>query len=297
MLLIATLFVGFGISAFAYGLTQTRVALGARPVAELVEPVEVLDDTERRRVSVVYRALEPMFGLGAVLRRVSPVAWLDRLKHRMVLAGMEHVDIERVLAWKAAATALGVVVGLVVSPGRIPAPVWALLVGAIFSFVPDLIVSRRAAERQGRIALAVPQALDLLAISVEAGLGLEGALQLVVDRASGPLRMELNRLLRELELGVGLRDGLIGLRRRTDVAELSSLALALVQADELGISVGEVLRGQADQARLKRRQRAHEQAAKTPVKILFPMVFGIFPAMFVVTVGPGAITIAEKLFK
>ncbi|HVT21912.1 MAG TPA: type II secretion system F family protein, partial [Mycobacteriales bacterium] len=158
------------------------------------------------------------------------------------------------------------------------------------------MLDSRAKERQQAIARALPDALDLLSITVEAGLGLEQALVVVTDRLEGPLGDELRRMLREIELGVDRRKALEFLRSRTDVRELSGFVVALLQADELGMAIGEVLRVQAAQVRLVRRQHAREQAAKTPVKILFPVIFTIFPAMFVVTIGPGAIKIAQTIF-
>ena len=146
-------------------------------------------------------------------------------------------------------------------------------------------------------ARELPEALDLLALTVEAGLGLEQALEVVVEEGTGPLTVELTRMLREIELGVPRREALGALRERTEVPELSSFVVSLVQADEVGSSVGEALKAQAGQVRLKRRQRAREQAAKTPVKILVPLVLGVFPAIFVVAIGPGALTIAEVIIR
>jgi tight adherence protein C len=164
------------------------------------------------------------------------------------------------------------------------------------SFVPDLLLDSRARRRQTEIAKSLPDALDLLAITVEAGLGLEQAMTVVTDRLSGPLGDEFRRMLAEIELGVDRRHALELLRKRTDVRELSAFVVALLQAEELGMAIGDVLRVQAGQVRLLRRQRAREAAAKTPVKILFPVVLGIFPAMFVVTVGPGAVSIIRTVF-
>jgi tight adherence protein C len=186
--------------------------------------------------------------------------------------------------------------GFFIHPQRIPALLAAAVVAVLASFVPDVMLDSRARERQQEIARALPDALDLLSITVEAGLGLEQALVVVTDRLDGPLGDELRRMLREIELGVDRRKALEFLRERTDVRELSGFVVALLQADELGMAVGEVLRVQAAQVRLVRRQHAREQAAKTPVKILFPVVLTIFPAMFVVTIGPGAIKIAHTIF-
>ncbi|MGH9163942.1 MAG: type II secretion system F family protein, partial [Acidimicrobiales bacterium] len=201
---------------------------------------------------------------------------------------------ERILGRKAAAAAGGLLLGLAGGPASIPSPVWAIGLAVLFSFIPDVLLSSKANKRQAEVAKALPQAIDLLAITVEAGLGLEQALEVVVENVRGPLSDELARLLREIELGVSRRDALVALRHRTDVAELSSFVVALVQADEMGVAIAEVLKVQAAQVRLKRRQRAREQGAKTPVKILFPMLLGIFPAIFVVTIGPGAINIAKN---
>jgi tight adherence protein C len=193
-------------------------------------------------------------------------------------------------------SAAGALFGLFVHPHRIPGLVAAVVVGVLASFVPDVLLDSKARERQQEIARALPDALDLLSITVEAGLGLEQALVIVTDRLDGPLGDELRRMLREIELGVDRRKALEFLRERTDVRELSGFVVALLQADELGMAVGEVLRVQAAQVRLVRRQHAREQAAKTPVKILFPVILTIFPAMFVVTIGPGAIKIAQTIF-
>ena len=216
---------------------------------------------------------------------------------RIVYAGQEAtLTVEKVLTYKVAAGLAAFGFGLLVgAPAQVPRLVWALVLGVLVSFVPDLLLSSRATKRQTAAARALPEALDLLALTVEAGLGFEQALEVVVDNTTGPLRGEFARLLREIELGVPRRQALAALRERTDVPELASFVVALVQSDQMGIALADVLKSQAAQVRLKRRQRAKEQAAKTPVKILFPVVLGIFPALFVVTIGPGAIKIAETL--
>lgn len=217
-------------------------------------------------------------------------------RDRIVWAGLEgSFTLERLLGYKAAGFVAGGLLGLLGSPGRVPLVLWALFVAIAASFVPDVLLSSRATARQEKIARALPEALDLLALTVEAGFGFEQAIEVVVDNSEGPLTGELTRLLREIELGVPRRDALAALRDRTDVAELSSFVVALVQSDQMGIALADVLKTQAAQVRLKRRQRAREQAAKTPVKILFPVVLGIFPALFVVTIGPGIINIIDSI--
>jgi tight adherence protein C len=137
--------------------------------------------------------------------------------------------------------------------------------------------------------------LDLLAISVEAGVGFEGAVEVVTRHFDGPLASEFARTLQEMELGLPRREALQNLKRRTEVPELSNFVLILVQADALGMSIGRVLRSQAEEMRLKRRAWARERAARLPVKILVPLTLFILPALFVVILGPAAINISKNL--
>ncbi|MGH9155932.1 MAG: type II secretion system F family protein [Acidimicrobiales bacterium] len=296
MLLLAATTVALGVGTAAYGLARTKaiVASGATPVdlalGRATEPPATGEP------GLLFRAVEPLLVTGGrLVGRVSPKGRLDLIRRRLLYAGMEgRVRPERVLSWKAAAAAGGLAIGLLLgSPGSIPKPVWAIGIAVMCSFLPDIVLSSRGTKRQGEVAKTLSQAIDLLAITVEAGLGLEQALEVVVENIRGPLAEELARLVREIELGVSRRDALVALRHRTDVAELSSFVVALIQADEMGVAIAEVLRVQAVQVRMKRRARAREKGAKTPVKILFPLLIGVFPAIFVVTVGPGAIQIAR----
>lgn len=296
MLLLAAMAVSLGAGAVAFSLARTKTI-----VASSATPVDIaLGRADREGTSespsLVFRALEPLLAVGGrLVGRLSPRGRLDLIRRRLLYAGMEgRVRPERVLSWKAACGAGGVMLGLVVgAPGSIPGPVWVVALAVMFSFVPDLVLGSRGTKRQEQMAKTLPQAIDLLAITVEAGLGLEQALEVVVENVGGPLSEELARLLREVELGVSRRDALVALRHRTDIAELSSFIVALIQADEMGVAVADVLKVQASQVRLKRRQKAREKGAKTPVKILFPLLIGVFPAIFVVTIGPGAIQIAK----
>ncbi len=298
MLILALLLVGAGLFAAVAGLVAVRQEVGPAPT-----PIETAlglrdDAPSAEGTSVVYRALEPVVALGIdAVRRLSPRGRVDLIRRRIVLSGQEgSLTAERVLAYKAVATVLGFLLLLLFSPGRFPLLVWALFGGVFGFFLPDILIGSRADSRQKQIGRDLPEALDLLAITVEAGLGLEQALEVVSDNLEGPLGAELVRLLREIELGVSRRDALSALRDRTDVPELSAFVVSLVQADAMGVAVADVLKSQAAQTRLKRRQAAREAAAKTPVKILFPVIFGILPALFVVTIGPGAISIIDNLF-
>jgi len=154
---------------------------------------------------------------------------------------------------------------------------------------------RRAAARQGKIQRALPDTLDLITVSVEAGLGLDAALAKVVEKTRGPLRDEFGRVLQEVGLGKVRRIALRDMSARVDVGDLTSFMSAIVQADQMGLGVAEVLRAQADEVRLKRRQRAEETAMKAPVKMLFPLVCFIFPAMMTVLLGPAVYRIYESV--
>jgi len=295
MLLLAALTValGAGTAAFALARTKALVASGTTPVDLALGRA---DERSAGDPGLLFRAVEPALAAGGrVIAKVSPKGRLELIRRRLLYAGMEgRVRAERVLSWKAGAAAGGLALGLLTgSPGSLPGPVWAAGLCVLFSFIPDLVLASRGSKRQEEVAKTLPQAIDLLAITVEAGLGLEQALEVVVENVQGPLSDELARLLREIELGVSRRDALVALRHRTDVPELSSFIVALIQADEMGVAISEVLKVQASQVRLKRRQRAREKGAKTPVKILFPLLIGVFPAIFVVTIGPGAIDIAR----
>ena len=293
MIALATIFVAVGCGIVAAGLFASR-----RVVADAGDVAVLYDEPPVVKAGVVHRALEPLIEQAArMMRALSPAARLDLIGRRIIYAGLEgKLTVENVLVRKASAAAFGGLFALMAHPHRVPWFVAMVAGGALASFVPDLLLDSRARSRQKQVARDLPDALDLLAITVEAGLGLEQALGVVTDRLAGPLGDELRRMLAEIELGVDRRHALDLLRRRTDVRELSAFVVALHQADELGIAVGDVLRVQSHQVRLLRRQRAREAAAKTPVKILFPVVLGIFPAMFVVTVGPGAINIVRTLF-
>jgi tight adherence protein C len=279
-------------------VASAGVFASRRLVAEGNAVTVDLVDAPPVRAGLVQRALEPLVEQCArMMRAVSPAARLDLIGRRLVYAGLDgRLTVENILVRKAVGAAVGVVAGLVAHPASVPAVLAAPALGVLASFVPDLLLDSRARSRQAEIARSLPDALDLLAITVESGLGLEQALSVVTDRLTGPLGDELRRMLAEIELGVDRRQALELLRKRTDVRELSAFVVALLQAEELGMSVGDVLRVQAGQVRLLRRQKAREAAAKTPVKILFPVVVGIFPALFVVTVGPGAVTIMRTLF-
>jgi len=166
---------------------------------------------------------------------------------------------------------------------------------ALGFFVPDYWLSRRIRARQKAILLAIPDTLDLLTISVKAGLGFDAALGKVVEKTQGPLTDEFRRTLAEVRIGKSRRDALREMVARTNVPALTNFISAIIQAEQLGVAIARVLEVQSEQLRIQRRQRAEEMAAKAPIKMLFPLVGCIFPSMFIVILGPAMILIVTNL--
>jgi tight adherence protein C len=168
--------------------------------------------------------------------------------------------------------------------------------GAVGFFLPDVLLYNSGLKRQEKIRAALPDALDMLTICVEAGLGFDAALAQVARNTNGPLAAEFARALQEMQIGKTRTQALRGMVERTTVPEFRAFVSALVQSTELGIAVTTVLREQANEMRLRRRQRAEEKAQKVPVKITVPLIACLFPALLVTVVGPGIIEIAHALF-
>jgi tight adherence protein C len=230
--------------------------------------------------------------------RLSPASMVSGLQGQLDLAGNpRNLTADRILALKGlgllAGAALGVLFG-------IHSPALAILYAAIGAvlvfFLPDLLLYNTGIKRQERILADLPDALDMLTVCVEAGLGFDAALAQVARNTKGPLAEEFARALQEMQIGLSRAQALRGLSERTTVVELRAFVSALVQASELGIPVARVLREQTAEMRIKRRQRAEEKAQKVPVKIMFPVVTCLFPALLVIIIGPGVISIAHALF-
>jgi tight adherence protein C len=167
--------------------------------------------------------------------------------------------------------------------------------GLLGFFAPDIWLSRRIKKRRKLILRAVPDTLDLLTISVKAGLGFDAALGKVVEKTKGPLADEFHRALAEIRVGKARKDSLRDIITRTNVPALTSFVGAIIQAEQLGVSISKVLQVQSEQLRIERRQRAEEAAAKAPIKMLFPLVGCIFPSMFIVILGPAIILIMANM--
>ncbi len=260
-----------------------------------VDNVRDQDLLKPMRERTVAPFMERLVELG---NRFTPDGYVEKVHERFISAGNNSPDAtDRFIAIK------------VVMVAMIPFAFWfsfgfagvagikglmmSGLLSALLVYAPDAILNRRVEERQTEIRKKLPDVLDLLVISVEAGLGFEQALDRTVGAVPGPLTQEFARMLGEVRAGSSRANAMRAMEKRCDVPELRSFVLAILQADTFGVSIGRVLRAQADEMRIKRRQMAQERAQKAPVKMMIPMVFCVFPALFVVVIGPAMVNISK----
>ena len=236
--------------------------------------------------------------LRSLALRLSPSGIAAKLQRRLDLAGNPgRWTPDRILAVKGlgliALAMLGALYGLH-SPALLI--LCAAVGGAVGFFLPDVLLYNAGQKRQAKLQVALPDALDMLTVCVEAGLGFDAALAQVARNTSGPLAAEFARALQEMQIGKSRSQALRALADRTTVPEARAFVSALVQASDLGIPIARVLREQAKEMRIRRRQRAEGKAQQVPVKITFPLILCIFPALLVIILGPGVINIAHALF-
>jgi tight adherence protein C len=301
--ILAVLFTGLGASMAAVGVLRAR-----RPAFNVAEYFHDLDTDAGRPIDEFEAKLAEPFWVRVVkpfsgkalksVTRLTPADYLERTHKKLLFAGLSGtMRAEEFVIAQASATGLLTVGALGYLLLAHPAPrigIMMLVLAPVIGWcLPASWLSRKVTERQQAILKDLPDTLDLLAISVEAGMGFEGALEIVCQHFDSPLSHEFARTLHEMELGLPRRDAFQNLKRRTQVPELSNFVLALLQADALGIPIGRVLKTQAVEMRNKRRQWAREKAAKLPVKMLFPLVLFVFPAIMVTVLGPAAFGIKE----
>lgn len=224
----------------------------------------------------------------AGLRRITPAGVIDGLDRRIQLAGMRFRP-ELLLLTKVA-FAVAMFLGVLQLTDDM---LYAALGGAVGFLAPDYLIGSVAKERQGQILLALPQVIDQLRMSVEAGVGFEAAVGRAAKAGEGPLADELRRTLQEMQIGASRTEALHHLADRNDVSELRTFVAAVSQSEDYGIPVAHVLRVQSEELRTRRKQRAEERAMKIPVKMVFPLVLCIFPALMIVLLGPAALQIVE----
>ncbi len=247
------------------------------------------------------RVLEPIgVGIRDSVKKITPVGYVEQVKRKVVLAGNPPgFEVDRLLVLKVVGSASPLVWLPLVYLGLELGGLMAMLVAGFLcvgSFLgADLAIDNKIEARKEEIARRLPDMLDLLVISVEAGLGFEQALDRTANAVPGPLSDEFRRMLQETRIGATRSDALRAMDERTDVPELRSFILAMLQADTFGVSIARILRTQADEMRIRRRLAAQELAQKAPVKMLFPLAICIFPAIFIVVLGPAFIAISESL--
>jgi len=257
--------------------------------------------TDLREIALSRPARERMVtplmgGLARGGRQLTPDGMLERIEQRLQLSGLAgDWPVERVLAAKLLlASSFGMAALALLVSGASSAAVFLALVLAVAGFfIPDFMLDRRARGRQVRIGRELPDVIDQVTISVEAGLGFEAALARAGQAGDGPLADELGHTLQDVRLGMPRQAAFEQLLARTDVPDLRHFVVAIGQAERHGVPIAQVLRVQADELREKRRFSAEERAMKLPVKLVFPLVLCILPALFIVLVGPAAIRIAQ----
>jgi tight adherence protein C len=232
--------------------------------------------------------------LGARVRRLTPPGTAGRLDGLLARAGRPPAwPLERLLAGKIVLAVVAVALGAAfvrAAPGTLA--ILVMVVGSVVAyFLPELLLHSRGQERSEQIGLELADTLDQMTIAVEAGLGFEAAMARAGKNGTGPLAEELVRTLQDMRMGLSRRAAYEQLARRTDVPDLRRFIRAVVQADAYGIAIADVLRTQAVEMRLKRRQRAEEKAMQIPVKVIFPLMFFILPVLFIVLLGPAVMDI------
>ncbi|MGI9585043.1 MAG: type II secretion system F family protein [Acidimicrobiia bacterium] len=275
------------------GVLRANKQSGNR-LASLQTRDDVLDqDLSQRAVAPV------MQGLGRFALRFTPTGWVNKAQHKIVLAGWgERMDGNTWAAIRIIAIVVGIILAFLAVP-LVDSTLMKFAVGgltlAIGFYGPEASLNRAIDDRRKDMEKQLPDIIDLLVISVEAGLGFEAAMGRVVQNVPGELSKEFQRMLQETRVGVSRHEALRSLADRTDVEDLNSFVLALIQADQFGVSVARMLRVQAEEMRVRRRQRIQEKAFAAPVKMIFPMLLCIFPSIFIVILGPAVISISQIL--
>ncbi len=282
--------------------TALEARTGTRRSMRAIENYEVVDVREQEMLESVTDRLVAPIGrrLLEVARNFTPVGYIEKLKRNIVLAGNPPgYEVDRVLVWKVLGVASGIG-WIVLSYAFLSGHMLLMVLAIAFAwglsvFAPDVVLSQHITKRRVEIQRRMPDTLDLLVISVEAGLGFEQALDRTAATVPGPLSEELRRMLQETRMGASRADALRALDERTNVEELRTFIVAMLQADSFGVSIARILRTQADEMRVRRRYLAQEKSQKAPVRMLFPLVLCIFPATLVVVVMPGFMQVFNKL--
>jgi len=281
--------VGLGM-AVALALSGRGQVIGVARSLVIVEHAVRPHEVGRNELPAKERFSKPFYAaMRSLALRLSPTGTGQRLAKLLDYAGNPGTwTVERLLGTKGAALLLFGLLGLLFGGGLTLRGLAVTAAAAAFGFyLPDILVYNAGQKRQEKLRLGLADALDMLTVCVEAGQGFDAALMQVARALKGPVAGEFARVLQEIQIGKPRGAAFSALAERTSVPEIKTFVTALVQADRLGLPIGKVLREQANQMRLVRRQRAEEKAQKVPIKILFPMLLCIFPALIIVVIGPG----------
>jgi tight adherence protein C len=299
------LLVGFGlifaalflVLASVGGTSEERSGVG-RSIAVLEALTAAPDEMKRdMESSFSDRVLFPLLARTQQMgRRLTPEDASERIREKLDMAGNPAGwTVERVMAGKVVgfgcALVVSVIASLVLGLGFLPMLGFVLIASLAGYMAPNMYLHQQTFDRSEKLQRALPDAIDLLTISVESGLGFDAAVAQVARNTEGPLADEFARMLQEMQIGRGRSEALRSMADRTNIGDLRAFVSAMVQADAFGIPVGQVLRVQSSEIRVKRRQWAEEQAQKVPVKMLVPLIFCILPCLFIAVLGPAAMSI------
>jgi len=300
------LLLGAGLLCLAMTLGLSLIGIASaerRGVARSVAAIQAMDsapDILRQEFERPFaeRVLGPLGDrLVNTGRRLTRADTAKKLQHRLDIAGNPPAwDVNRIIGLKALGLGIFTVLGFLYLLG-LGWPLFRVIIatvaaGAIGYVLPNVLLFNAGQKREKLIRNSLPDAIDLLTVSVEAGLGFDAAVGRVAKNTTGPLSQEFARLLQEMQIGVGRTDAMRAMAERSSLDDLKSFCLAMVQADSLGIPIGRVLRIQSQEMRTKRRQRAEEKAQQVPVRIMIPLVLFVLPCLFIVILGPAGIQIA-----
>ena len=297
--LLLALCVAFGVILIFQGLSRPQVDLLETRLAQFGDRELTLDEMEMS-LPLVDRLFRPFFDrIGNALTSRLKAGQREALQEKLNLAGRPYgltvgtfltLQVIALVVFAVVGYGVGNVMGLS-STTLVLSPV----VGGVLGYlVPQSLLSRKIRFRQKEILLALPNALDLLTISVEAGLGFDAAMARVTDKYHNALALEFTRVLNEIRLGRPRSEALDDMGKRNKVDELNTFVQAIIQSEQLGVGIANVLRIQSEEMRRRRRQRAEEQGQKAPLKMLFPMVGCIFPTLFIVLLGPAVIKVFDQ---
>ncbi|MBS3750265.1 MAG: type II secretion system F family protein [Anaerolineales bacterium] len=292
---IALVVVGFRDRAEESPLEDRLAEYAARGEDVTLEEIELSQPITERVVIPLVRAI------GEFTERFTPQKAYEQTKRKLELAGNPK-GLDPTIFWASRFIAVVVVAGLLIMVFTFGTVEWTwgrkILLMAVFSaigfFVPQLLLQSRINSRQDEIRKAMPDALDLLTICVQAGLGFDAAMQKVAEKWDDELADEFDQVLREIRLGKVRREALRNMDDRIGISEMTSFIAAIIQSEQLGVSMAKVLRIQSDQMRTKRRQTAEEKAQQAPVKMLFPMALLIFPSLLIILLGPAGLQLKNS---